>query len=722
MDDLFDDYDLEHDGLDDSPKDEFDMRQFQADLKGMVDDCESYISEHSNNRQTALEYYDGRMSDLPADEGRSSVVSKDLREAVKTLMPSIMRTLFSNDKIVTYQPVGGQTEAEAKASEEQAEQATDYVNYKVVPECHAEDAITDALLDAIITKTGIIKVSAYTEKTSKKYRYTGQPADVVESLAQDPKNTIMDVSESPETDPDILMFDPDAVLYDFVLKRTEETVKPCMEAVQRDRFLIYPSSQSIHESPIVGDKEYVTRSDLIERGYDRDRIDDATEVLNDDIRSDRFAREGEDYSSDLHGTRSKSEQLVLIYNLYVKYDVDDDGISELYKVVMLDDSGDHSGDDCILHMEEVDEVPYYDLKIEREAYQFEGRSLSEDIMDIQKINTSLLRAVIDNTYWQNNQQPVVDVESIDEKSLDAIFNPEFGKPIMLKAGRGTGINFLNVPFIADKVFPIMSHMKEMKKERTGVTDASGGLKPETIRNMAATTADLINQGGIAQAEMMIRVLARGGLRDAFGALLRLIIQHTDRAQTIKIKGKWTSYDPRVWNSEMKCIVNVGLGAGSKERDLAIMQIILGLQEKLFAAFGQDNPFVKPEQVYNVLEKITEAAGLTSASPYFTNPDPVEIQQKMEAQRNQPSELDKKLQAQMQMEKYKADRKTDVETAQLIADKEVERAQMDADIAVEEVRAENRADLENQRITADMVMHQDKMDLEYAKINKQGANR
>ncbi|MEM6603678.1 MAG: hypothetical protein AAF621_06470 [Pseudomonadota bacterium] len=687
-----------------------DLVDFANQVKGLVDDCDNYLSQLSNTRQRALEYYNGTMSDLVADTGRSSVVSKDIREEVKKLMPSVMRTLFSNDKIVTYQPVD-------QESEDQAEQATDYVNYKIVPKCGAEDAIIDALMDAILLKTGILKTVAYTERISKQYKYTGQPENVVIALEADPNNQITDLIASPETDPDVLMIDPQAMLYDFTLKRTEEVVRPCMEAVQRDRFLIYPSAQSIEESPIVGEKEYVTRSDLIERGYDRDKIDDVSEHLDEDITSDRFYREGDDYGSDLQGNRNRSQQLILIFTVYVKYDLNDDGISELYKVVLLDEGTEKYHENAILDIQEVDEVPYFPVKIEREAYQFEGRSLSEDLVDIQRINTSFLRAIIDNTYWQNNQQPVVDYNALTEEGLEAVYNPEFGRPIIAQNGGSESIKFLQVPFIADKVFPIMSYMKEMKKARTGISEASGGLDPETLRQMTATSAGIINEGSLAQSEMMIRTLARGGIKDAFRSLLRLVIQHTDRAQTLKIKGEWVTYDPRVWNSEMNCCVNVGLGAGSKERDLGIMNTVLALQEKLFAAFGADNPFVKPEQVYNVLEKITESAGLPSASPFFTRPDPQEIAAKMEAQRNEPTEADKKLQAQMQMEKYKADRKVDIETAQLVADKDVEEAQMQADIAVEEVRAANRSDLENQRIAANMSMHADKMDLEYKKLQR-----
>lgn len=691
-----------------NPDGEIDLDQFATQLKGMIDDCENYLDQQSGIRQRALEYYNGIMSDLPSDDGRSSVASKDLREEVKKLMPSVMRTLFSNDKIVTYQ-------ATAPETEDQADQATDYVNYKIVPECGVEDALIDALTDAILLKTGILKTVAYTEKSRKTYKYTMQSEEDIMALHGDPKNEILDLEEMPETDPDVLMFEPDAKLYNFTLRRTEEKVVPRIEAVQRDRFLIYPSAQSIEESPIVGEKEYVTRSDLVERGYSRERIEEVSEYLDDDIRSDRFYREGHDYASDLQGSRNWSQQLILVYDIYVKYDLDDDGVSEFYKVVMLDNAGEKHGSGCILDIQEVDEVNYFAVKIEREAYQFEGRSLSEDIVDIQRINTSFLRSVIDNMYWQNNQQPIIESDALTEEGLEAVFNPEFGQPIITKSGKGETVRFLNVPWIADKVLPIMQHLDDVKKSRTGLSDSSGGLDPETIGNMSATSANIINQGGLAQSEMMIRTLSRGGIKDAFASLLRLVIQHGDEPQMLKVKGEWVQYDPKVWDAEMKCTVNIGLGAGSKERDLAIMNAMLGLQEKLFAAFGADNPYIKPEQVYNVLEKITEAAGLPSASPYFTRPDPQEIAEKMEAERNQPSEADKKMQNDMEIEKYKADRKTDVETAQLIADKEVEEAKMLASIEVENTRAENRSELESQKISADMIKHNDKMKLEYTKM-------
>jgi hypothetical protein len=274
-----------------------------------------------------------------------------------------------------------------------------------------------------------------------------------------------------------------------------------------------------------------------------------------------------------------------------------------------------------------------------------------------------------------------------------------------------------VPFVADKIFPIMQYLDQEKRARTGLTNQSGGLDPDQISNVAASTANIVSEAGLAQSEMMIRTLAKGGIKDAFASLLKLVIIHTNREQNVKINGQWQSYDPRAWNVDMTCIVNVGIGGASKQRALAMMSNILALQEKIFANFGADNPFVKPDQVYNVLEKITEAAGLPSATPYFTRPDPAEIQAKLEAQKAVPSPEQLKMQQEMEIEKYKADRQTDVETAQLIADQEIVSAELQAAIAIEQEKAKNTLALENKRIMKDLSIHNDKMDLEYLKLNK-----
>ena len=42
----------------------------------------------------------------PSDEGRSKVVSRDVRAMVKKVLPAVIRTIMGNDQVVEYKPGG----------------------------------------------------------------------------------------------------------------------------------------------------------------------------------------------------------------------------------------------------------------------------------------------------------------------------------------------------------------------------------------------------------------------------------------------------------------------------------------------------------------------------------------------------------------------------------------------------------------------------------------
>ena len=255
----------------------------------LVDQCEDYLSEQSKDRGRALEYYRGQMSDTKPDEGRSRVVSKDVRATIRKLMPSIMRTILSNDQIVKYEPVG-------QEDEESANQATDYVNHVVVPECGAEQGIHDAVFDALLLKTGILKWSAYKRLKSAVHEYTDQSDDDVLGLFDDPANEILDHEKTVETDPAVLEIDPNARRHSFKLRRIEEQVDVRLEAVPRDSFLIYPGAGSIEEAPIVGERLEITRSDLVSMGYDKDDVFGLAKHTSRDDNNDDQSRMGSDWT------------------------------------------------------------------------------------------------------------------------------------------------------------------------------------------------------------------------------------------------------------------------------------------------------------------------------------------------------------------------------------------------------------------------------------------
>lgn len=108
--------------------------RLSALVSQLVKDCESYRDELAVDRIKAMEYYDGTMKDVAADANRSKVVSRDVRAAIKKVLPSLIRTILGNDKVVEYAPVNEGDEAAAS-------QATDYINYVVFPESDGYDAV-----------------------------------------------------------------------------------------------------------------------------------------------------------------------------------------------------------------------------------------------------------------------------------------------------------------------------------------------------------------------------------------------------------------------------------------------------------------------------------------------------------------------------------------------------------------------------------------------------
>ncbi len=78
-------------------------------------------------------------------------------------------------------------------------------------------------------------------------------------------------------------------------------------------------------------------------------------------------------------------------------------------------------------------------------------------------------------------------------------------------------------------------------------------------------------------------------------------------------------DPQSWNAEMDVSINTGLGTGSRDRDLAMLQGIAGKIEFVNQGLG---PMVAsklglgPHKAFKVYRDMAEAAGVRSPEQYF----------------------------------------------------------------------------------------------------------
>lgn len=142
---------------------------------------------------------------------------------------------------------------------------------------------------------------------------------------------------------------------------------------------------------------------------------------------------------------------------------------------------------------------------------------------------------------------------------------------------------------------------------------------------------------------------------------------------------------------MDVIVNTGLGAGTRERDMMMMQMIMGLQEKLLAQLGAiDNPFVTPKNVFNALTKLVQASGMRAVDMFFTEPTKDQIDKLIARQGSQPNPQMEKLkqdqakaqmEAQIEQEKIKSNER--IEMAKMQQEYTLKKYQIDQEIALKQ---------------------------------------
>src|SRR5262249_25624046 len=103
---------------------------------------------------------------------------------------------------------------------------------------------------------------------------------------------------------------------------------------------------------------------------------------------------------------------------YVRMDYEGDGNALLYKVTTAGGEGDILKKDGKPDVEPFDAVPFAAMTPVIVTHRFFGRSIADLVMDIQRIKTALLRAMLDNAYLANNPRVEVAEQLASPETLD----------------------------------------------------------------------------------------------------------------------------------------------------------------------------------------------------------------------------------------------------------------------------------------------------------------
>lgn len=628
-----------------------DINKLKTIIESEIDDSLGYLeTDTTDERQKALEYY-LREPYGNEVEGKSQIVTGEVAEAVDGALPQLIRVFTSSDNVVEFAP--------AKEGDEQnAEQATQLVNHVFYKDNDGFLILHNWFKDALLQKTGVVKAYWNDEKDVTKEKYEGLTDDELIMLMQDPEVELVSQEIIEESTVDELTGQTTySKSNNVVLRRTKNKGKIVVENVPPEEFLISKRARTIQDSPFVAHRRMITRSELVAMGFDKDVVDSLESGDTLEFSPDRIARYSRGEQPNSMGSQDESMEVVEVYECYIKVDYNEDGIAELRRIVYSSNE--------ILSDEECDYVPFHAICPIPIPHKFYGQSLADRTLDIQLIKSTVTRQMLDNLYLTNNSR-VAAVEG--QVNLDDLLTSTAGGVVRVK--NAGAIVPLTVQSSAAQSFPMLEYLDAVQAKRTGVSDAQQGLSPDVLQNVTAAAVATMSNASYGKLELIARIFAETGVKSLFKGVLQLLCKYQDTVRTLRINGKFVPFDPREWDTEYNVTINVGLGTGSRQEQLATMQMILGKQEQILQAYGVNNPLISLKQYRDTLAKFVHMAGFKDATAFMNEITPeIEQQVMQQASQQQPDPNTQAAEILAQVEREKAQLKAQTDAAKIQLDRE-----------------------------------------------------
>ena len=661
------------------------MKLSDNELKSIVQhevaQAVAYSDEwQSQDREEALRYY---MGEPYGDEieGRSQVVSRDVSDTIEWILPALMRIFASGDKVVEFLPNGPE-------DEKTAEQATDYANY-IIEKNNSFLLQYTWQKDALLQRVGVVKVWWEKETEVKVDERVGLTSDeftvYISSIPENAKIIAHSVDDMELPDGNVVQL--------HSVKAKWENVEGCVkiEGVPPEEFIISARAKSLDDATFVGHRKIVARSELIEQGYDEDIVNSLPTYSANDYSGEKLARFQGDAST--NDSLDPVMQLVSVCECYIKVDYDGDGAAEWRKILIGGD--DASGE--ILDNEEwpLDYVPFASLSPILMPHTFWGRSVSDLVMDIQRIKSVILRQMLDGLYLSNQPR----TEIVDgQVNLDDLLTHRPGGVVRVKAPGM--MREIQTAWVGAQAFPMIQYIDAVRQERSGASPQGMGPDANALQNVSATAfagqTDMAKQ----RVELIARIFAEVGYKRLFRLILKFITQYQDKETVIRLRNEWVPIDPRGWSADMDVKINVGLGTGNKDSQLGHLMAVAAKQEAILQIAGPDNPLVGMGEYHNTLKAMITNAGLGDPSLYFKDPGAVAG---IQGQQQKPPQPDPKM--------IEAQAKAQMEQVKLQINAQAQQEKLQADIALGNARLQAEIALKREQMAAEMALKREQMMME-----------
>jgi hypothetical protein len=564
-------------------------------------------------RRKAIEAYLG-LNTNPAPEGRSQVVDRSVYETIQTQLPSLVKIFAgSSEEVCKCTPLGPDDEMAA-------EQHTAVLNYIVTQQNRWEQICADWIHDAMLLANSYCMAYWDDSENIVQETYEGQSDDQVAALLADTSITVVQHSQSIDEEATALaqkewqaqaqqaaqqgvqLPPPQPVAtHDLVIERREHDGKVCIRVLPPEH--CYVSSDTpdwtLKECPYFEFKQEKTIAELRAQGLD------VPDDIGDDEDDDSVETTARDrFDEDRFGDDSKgSMRRVWARMVWIRADAEGDDKSRLYYAILVGRT--------VLFCQQVARIPVSSMTAQPLPHRHIGMSEAETVDDIQDIRTAVTRGGLDNLALANAGRHAISSRVSLEDFLD---NRPGGVVRMLDDSLPAEGHIMPLvhPVAFEQIIGSLEYFDQIRQNRTGASRYFSGTDAGAINKTAAGTMALQNMASM-RIEHKARMMAPA-VEELFACVQEILQKHSNKALTIKLRGKWTTVDPQAWRTKRDLRISVGVGAGNKESMAMQLQGQLGAQLQLMPL-----GLARPENLYATVIELAKLGGFANPERFWTDP-------------------------------------------------------------------------------------------------------
>lgn len=653
------------------------LQSAQANATGMLGSEISQARARLSDRYHAEPYGD-------EVEGRSNYVATDVRDTIESIKPELMEIFYGGDEVVSFAPRG-------EDDVDSAQLETEVCNYVVQQMNDGFLIFLNWFHDALAFKNGYIK--RYWEETDQ------EEVEEYEDLTADERVQVLmqAIEEGEVTILDEQVDERGRFDLSFSVKKYEPNVYRLCNVPPEE---VIVSSEwarvDFKGCPFVAHKRTVPVSDLIEMGFDRKQVEALPQhdrLLETEEAANRHGDEnGERTISD--EAYSESMRPVLVYENYIRHDMDGDGIAELLQVYTAGNDGEilkRKGGK--LAIERVDSAPFNVLTGLPIPHRHYGLSVAEIVEDIARVRTVMTRQLLDNVVGSNNPDTVVDQENMSAETEEDLQQTGLGRIIRAPGGLAT-VGYMQPPQLAAQSLQALEYMATEREQRTGVTRFNQGLDADSLNKTFGGMKALMNA---AQKKILLiaRVFAETGARNLFLDMHRDLRKGPLKEIVARLGSRFQPVSPRLWKHRSDMIVNVGLGTGDRDIQFERLGMILAQQKEALSV-----GLATPKNVHHTLSKMIQLSGFRDVSAFFPEPP--------EGPMPQPDQQPDPAQIMAQVEQMKAQVKAQTDQAKIAADADKAESDRLVEITLKREEMKLKAEMEAQKLAYDAQLRREEI--------------